>query len=681
MSDLTIPLSNPVQIFLTALIILLFAPLLMKRLHIPGIIGLIAAGALIGPHGLNLLQKSGGIELLSTAGMLYIMFLAGLEIDFNDFKKNYRNGLLFGVLTFFCPILIGIGLTYYVLGLSFYAALITGSMVGTHTLVSYPIVRKLGLSRTQTVATATAGTFIADTAVLLVVAVVVAAQKGELSGFFWGQLIVSIALFGIAIVWGFPLISRYFMRYIASDDITQYLFILTMIFLAGFLAQLADLEPIIGSFLAGFALNRIIPHTSVLMDKITFAGNLFIPFFLLSVGMVVNINGLFDGPQTLLVALIIILSSQLGKFLAAFFSGKILRYNILQRNLLFGLSNAHAAATMAVILVGHRRQLLSDEIINGAVLLIPISCLISTLVAEHYGRKIAAEVNQNKLPEWNNTPEKILVPVANPHTIQPLFELALMLKPTQTNEEVYAISITIESENAEKDVALNRQLLGETLQKMGVAGQNIKAQVKIDNNISVGILRAIYELPATEIIMGWNDKHKATDKIFGTIINILSHKTGRMILVPHLIAPPADIKQIMVMFPVNAEVEQGFVRWLRVAHTLAWQTKANLRFLGPKNTLDKVKYIINSLKQQANVYYTTQDHYEQYLSQSAADFAASDMLMIVTARPHTASFTHHLLQLPAILTHNCMHTNFMLVYPEQGDLLQNNKTIFSDVAT
>lgn len=683
----THPLSNPVQIFLLALVLLLFAPLLAKRLRLPGIIGLIAAGVVVGPHGLNWLQKSGGIELLSTTGMLYIMFLAGLEIDFNDFKKNYRNSLLFGALTFIFPITIGISLAYYWLGFEFYAALLLGSMVGTHTLVSYPIVRRLGISRTEVVATAAGGTFITDTAVLLFVAVVVAAHKGELSALFWLKLCTSIALFGLAIIGIFPLLSRWFLRYIALDDTTQYIFILTMVFLAGFLAQLAGLEPIIGSFLAGFVFNRLIPHRSVLMDKIIFGGNIFIPFFLLSVGMIVNLNGLFEGSKALFIILAIIFSSQMGKWLAAFSTQKLLKYDVKQRNLLFGLSNAHAAAAIAVILVGYQQKLLGEEAINSAVLLIPVSCLISTLVAEHYGRKIAQQTNDSPhaadaLTNSHLPTEQILVPVANPDTIRPLFELALLLKKNEQTADsiVYALSIVIESPTAEKEINQKRLLLQTAIQQLGTAGQSIKATTKIDNNISAGILRATYELSATEIILGWNDKENAANKIFGSITQILPQKTGKMILIPHLVFSLNTLQQIVVLMPKNAELEQGFVRWIRTLHNLAKQTAAGLRFWGHKSALDKAAYVVKNLKQYVSTYFTLHENYEQHLPQFAPDFNAGDLLVLITARPHSTSYNHHLDQVPHILIRHYAHINFILLYPEQADLTDNHQeTIFAEM--
>ena len=397
-----LPLSNPVLIFALILFIILLAPILMGKIKIPGIVGFIIAGVIVGPYGLNLLKKNSAIELFSTIGLLYIMFIAGIELDMAEFKKKKHKSLVFGFLTFSIPILIGFPVCYYLLDYTLITSLLTSSMFATHTLVAYPIVSRYGISKNEAVAVSVGGTILTDTAVLILLPVIMGAKNDGLSIEFWLQLMASLTAFFLIMFLFIPPIAKWFFAR-KSEKTSHYVFVLLIVFLSAFLAQLAGVEPIIGAFVAGLALNRSVQQSPVLMNKIDFVGKaIFIPFFLISVGMLVDLRVLFRGAEAIIVAASLTIVAIAGKWLAAFFTQKIFNYSAAQRDLVFGLSNAHAAATLAIILVGYKAQIIDDNILNGTIILILITSVAASFATERASRKIVQaeeKANVNLMPE------------------------------------------------------------------------------------------------------------------------------------------------------------------------------------------------------------------------------------------------------------------------------------------
>lgn len=386
-SPFTLPLENPVALFLLLLLILLAVPPLMNRLRLPAIGGFILAGILAGPYGLHLLARNHAMELLSAVGLLYIMFLAGLQLDRRGFRRKRNRSLIFGALTFALPVLLGFPVCYYLLHLQLPAALLTTIMFATHTLVAYPIVSRFGITHNEAVAVAAGGTILTDTAVLLIFSVIIGAQHGQLGMAFWLHLFSYGSAFLLIMLWLVPKLTAWLLPQLKGD--TPFIYILAVVFLAGFLSQLTGLEPIIGAFIAGLVLNRFVPMGSALMDRVSFTGNaLFIPFFLVSVGMLVDLHVLFHGMSALLVAGSLAIVALAGKWLAAWCSQRLFRYNHLQRRLLFGLSSSHAAATMAIILAGYQAGILDTDVLNGTILLILVTCLVALLVTERAAKQL-----------------------------------------------------------------------------------------------------------------------------------------------------------------------------------------------------------------------------------------------------------------------------------------------------
>jgi Kef-type K+ transport system membrane component KefB len=317
-----LPLEDPILKFLLILFIILVTPIFLNLIRVPHLLGLIIAGAIIGPNGIGLLTRDSSIILSGTAGLLYIMFLAGLEIDMGDFKKNSGKSLVFGLYTFLIPMSIGTLVGVYILNFGIYTSVLLASLFASHTLITYPLVSKLGIAKNQAVNITVGGTMITDTLALLVLAVIVGMTTGEVNAEFWTRLSLSILAFALIVMLVFPLIARWFFKKF-DENVTQYVFVLVMVYIGAVLAELAGIEAIIGAFLAGLSLNRLIPHTSPLMNRIEFVGNaIFIPIFLIGVGMLIDYRVFFNDFETIKVALVISVVATIGKFLAAWLTQK-----------------------------------------------------------------------------------------------------------------------------------------------------------------------------------------------------------------------------------------------------------------------------------------------------------------------------------------------------------------------
>ena len=409
------PVTEPTWIFLGVLCIVLFAPLLFNKLRMPHIIGMILAGLLIGPNGLNIIERDDSFELFGKVGLYYIMFLASLEINMQEMKQAKGGALLMGLAVFVIPIALGMVSNRYVLKYSFIASLLLASMYASYTLISYPIVARYGLSRLRCVNFVVGGTIITDTLTLFVLAVVAGTFTGEASVWFVLLMLVKLLLIVGIIIWFFPRIARYFFRKY-NDSVIQYIFVLAMLFLGAGLMELAGMEGILGAFITGLVLNRLIPHSSPLMRRIDFVGNaIFIPYFLIGVGMMIDIRVLFNGGNSLVVAAVMVVTALTGKWLASFLVAKVYGMSGGERNLMFGLSTSQAAATLAAAIVGHGiiladgSRLLNDDVLNGTILLILVTCIVSSIVADRASRKLVVSGDVLDTPATNPS-KKTLVP-------------------------------------------------------------------------------------------------------------------------------------------------------------------------------------------------------------------------------------------------------------------------------
>lgn len=661
---LSLPIQDPVLIFSIVLFIILLAPLLLNKIKVPSIMGLIIAGMLIGPYGFNILERDSSIILFGTVGLLYIMFLAGLDLDMNDFKKNKNRSMVFGFLTFIFPLGIGFLVCHYFLDYELLSSILVASMFATHTLVAYPLVSRLGITKNEAVTIAVGGTIITDTAVLLVLAIITGSAEGNLDMAFWIRLGVSILIFSMVVFWLFPIITRWFFKNVEGENSSQYIFVLALVFLSGFLAEVAGIEPIIGAFMAGLALNRLIPHTSPLMNRIEFVGNtIFIPFFLIGVGMLVDLKVLLNGTDALIVAGTLTVVAVAGKWLGAFFTQKIFRYTKNQRNLLFGLSSAHAAATLAVILIGYNLELIDDNVLNGTILLILITCLISSFVTENAGRKIAVE-ESGKIQVISEVVERILVPIANPTTIERLMDLAVMIKDPKSKEPIYPLAVVKDGEEAKEKVFNSIRMLEKAIVHASATDNQVQILTRVDLNIASGIIRAIKELMITEVVIGWSAKLRSTDRLFGTSLDNILHHTDQLTLVCKVKYPLNTIKRIIVLLPKNADREAGFQQWVNKIKVLSKQSGADVVFYGTPVCINKLGELMSKTKPDITARFFEFIDWVNFL-EVAKEAKEDDLLVIVSARRGTVSYQGNMENLPFQLAGSFKETSFIVLYPHQ----------------
>src|ERR1700739_1483193 len=495
-----IPFTNPVLILSLVLLIILFSPLIFRRFRIPGIIGLILAGVIIGPNTLHLIDKSTSFDLFSNTGLLYIMFLAGLEMDMHEFKLNRNKSIVFGGFTFFIPITIGFFVCTYVLQYSFWGALLLASMFSTHTLLSYPIVSNMGIVKNRAVQITFGGTIITDSAVLILLGVITNLSQGNFSPNYWIKLVFMIAVLITSVIYILPKVSRWFFRNLEGQGSSQYLFVLSMMFLAAFLADLAGVKAIVGAFLAGLAFNKVIAHNSVLMNRLVFIGNtFFISFFFISARMLVDLRLFFVSTKELAFAGILSGVALLTKYLAAQLTGFIYGYNKYERRIIYGLSASHAAATLAVIKVGFDIGLLDQHAVNGTIILILITCLVSSFVTERAARQIAITEKDTDI-KIRKRVERILIPIANPENLQRLMEFALLVKDEKSTEPIYPLTVVEDAEDANDRINSIKKAIDSITQQIVSADTKIEILKKVDLNIVDGIVRTAKAYGASDIV-------------------------------------------------------------------------------------------------------------------------------------------------------------------------------------
>lgn len=576
--------------FLILFVIVLLAPIIFNKIRIPSLIGLIIAGAVIGPYGVGLMLRDSNMIMLGNAGLLYIMFLAGIEIDVAEFRKNSAKSLVFGMLTFSIPMIIGTFAGLYLLNLTLVSSILLASMFASHTLVAYPIISKLGAGKNRAVTVAVGGTMITDTLALLVLAIIVSMNEGQVTPAFWTQMTLSLILFSLVVVFLFPFVGRWFFKKF-HDSTSQFIFVLTMIFLGGFLAELAGIEAIIGAFLAGLSMNRLIPHVSSLMNRIGFVGNaIFIPIFLISVGMLIDYQAFITGFETLKVAVVMTVVAILAKFLAAWATQKIYGYTKAERMLIFGLSNAQAAATLAAIMVGHRVGLLDDSILNGTIVMILVTCTVASFRAQKGAVEISLSEGMVK-EEEGNPDERILIPVANKDTLRDLIDLSLTIKSKANVDNVYALNIIKSTEATSETEKASEKLLEEAVMLGAGADTAIQPLQRYDMNVLNGILGVVKKYAITDIVMGLHVKQQISESFLGNLVEGVLNKCQSTLFVYKAIQPLGTIKRRLVIIPPNADREVGFSLWLSKIWNLGRNSGGKLSFYAANEILDTLRYV------------------------------------------------------------------------------------------
>ena len=658
------PFQNPVLVFAVILFIILLSPILLRKLKIPGIIGLIISGVIIGPHGLNVLEQNSAVKLFSTIGLLYIMFIAGLELDLKEFQRNKNKSLVFGFLTFMIPLVIGFPVCYYFLNYSFTASLLISSMFSTHTMVSYPIVSKFGISKNEAVAITVGGTILTDTAVLILLAIITSSNNGGLNLSFWIQLAISLSIFITIMFWIIPKITAWFFQKLESEKTSHYIFVLSVVFFAAFLAEIAGIEPIIGAFVAGLALNKLIPYSSTLMNRIEFVGqSIFIPFFLISVGMLVDVKVLLNGPTAVIIAVTLSVVALIGKWLAAASTSKIFRYSSDQRKLIFGLSSSHAAATLAVILVGFQTGIIDENALNGTILLILVTCLTATLITENASRRILTSEKEEpaiEYPVYNI--EQIMIPIANLDNMETLLEFAVFVKNKKSINPVTVLSVVPNNEEAEKNLRNARKNL-ESLVKLASANETkVNIIATLDHNIAGGIIRTSREIMSDTIMIGWPRKTGLIERFIETKTSLIISRTSKAIYICHFEHSLVGHKRLVLACPPLGELEHGFEIWLSRVSKLSKELSINIFcYCNEKSKVEIVEHL-KKLKINVAISFTNEfelsnlDLLHQYI-------LPDDLLIYIAARKTSVSHDNCMENIQEKLEKRFHTTSRIIIYP------------------
>ena len=677
-------IKDPTLIFFVVLLIILFAPIVMSKLRIPHIIGMVLAGVIIGEHGLNLLQRDISFEVFGQVGLYYIMFLAGLEMDLESIKKNSRRLIIFGLLTCLVPLTLTYVMSISILGYSAKASFLLGCIMASNTLVAYPIIGRYGLQSNSSVMLSVGSSMLSLFLALVMLAGLVGTFSKDSGLLFWLLFVVKFAAFCAGSILLIPRLARYFLRRY-SDAVMQYIFVISVMFLSAALSALIGLEGIFGAFFSGLILNRYIPHVSPLMNRTEFIGNaIFIPYFLIGVGMLINLNTLAQGAEIWGIVLLIAFFGTFGKALAAYISALLFRLTKAEGHMMFGLTSAHAAGAIAMVMVGRRLMmddgsaLTDDNMLNGVVIMILVTCIISTIMTERASQQIV--FNERALPDAQKPlqdDEKIMVCVKYPEIAPQLLELAQLTRNQKLKRELVALNVVYDGENSAKDREQGLQLL-ELLQRQASASEiQVQTQVRLATNIANGIKHAFRESGCSEIVMGMHVHTEVTKKFWGEFIQSLYNGLNRQILLMRFTQPLSTLRRIQVAVPSRAEFEPGFTRWLERLCRFAGQLDCRVQFHGREDSLTLIKQYINNQHPNVRAEYTQMSHWNE-LPNLASHIKNDNLLVVVTARKGTISYKTALDRLPDELTKYFSGTNLMIIFPDQYGNTKEEKMSFTE---
>lgn len=672
-----LPVSDPTLIFFVVLLVILFSPIVMGRLRIPHIIGMVLAGIVLGQYGLNILERDASFELFGSVGLYYIMFLAGLEMDMEGLKRNRSRVTSFGLLTFFTPLILTTGSCVWLLGYSPMASLLIGCLMASNTLVAYPIVGRYGLTRHVSSTLSVGGSMVSLFLALLVMAAVVNSFNSGAGWSFWLLFTVKLTAFCAGLIFAIPRLARWFLRKY-SDSVMQFIFTLAVMFLSAAMSDAVGLEGIFGAFFSGLVLNRFIPKVSPLMSRIEFTGNaLFIPYFLIGVGMLIDIRLLIESPAILWIVACITFFGTAGKAVAAYFSAWIFKLSVKIGTMMFGLTSAHAAGAIAIVMVGRSLPtgngtfLFNDEILNCVVIMILFACIISTLVTEHAARQLRLENMEEPEMTRPKNDEKILIPVKYPEYAENLISLATMMRNPKLRRELAALNVVYDDTNADRNREEGRRLLEHLQQEASAIDVPMATQIRIDTNIANGIRHAFKELQASEIIMGLHS-HKQNNKGFwGEFTQSLYNGLSCQIIIARIIQPLNTIRRVQVVVPSRAEYEPGFYRWLERLARMSANMECRIVFHGRNESLRLIEIYLGQNHPAVRAEYEPMMHWNE-LPELAGKVNEDHLLVIVTARKSTISYKNAMERLPDEVSKHFKSKTIMIIFPDQyGDRMDS----------
>lgn len=670
------PITDPTLIFFVVMLIILFAPIVMGKLRIPHIIGMVLAGVAVGRYGLNILVRDDSFELFGKVGLYYIMFLASLEMNIEGVRRNKGRFGVFGLLTFAVPFIMTYVACITVLHYSVLASLLLGCIMASNTLIAYPIVGRYGLQRKPSVTLSVGSSMISLLMALVSLAAIVAAYGGNTGVMFWLWFVGKFVGYCVLMAALIPRLARWFLRRY-SDAVMQFIFVMSMLFMSAALSEAVGLEGIFGAFVAGLILNRFIPHVSPLMNRIEFIGNaLFIPYFLIGVGMLINLRLLFAGGGIVGVVIMIVVFGTVGKAVAAYLAGWLFRLPVSSGNMMFGLTSAHAAGAIAMLMVGMKMEvepgvpLVTDDMLNGVVIMILFTCIISTIMTERAAQQIT--LRDKEMPEdttANESEEKVLIPMRYPEYAQRLVNLAMMMRSPKNTTQMVGLNVVYDDDDMPRKQEQGQRLLERMTQYAAAADIHMQTQVRVAANIANGIRHAYKEFRATEILIGMHMHPEVSQKFWGEFHQSLFNGLNSQIIMARLTQPLATIRRIQVAVPSRAQFEPGFYRWLERLCRLGCNLECHTEFFGREDVLPLIENYVLSRHHDMRVSYTRMAHWAEMPS-LAASISADNLFVVVTARKGTVSYKNALEFLPDEITRHFSGSNIMIIFPDQhGDAM------------
>lgn len=676
------PITNPTLIFLVVLLVILAAPIVMGKLRIPHIIGMVLAGVMLGKYGFDILERDKSFEILGKVGLYYILFLASLEMDMEGLKKNMRRIGVFGMLTFLIPASMMYLVGIFILQYHHSTSLLLSCIMASNTLIAYPIVARYGLQRKPSVTLSVGGSMLSLLLSLVVLAALEAAQDKTVDILFWFLFLAKFIVYCMIVILIIPRLSRWFLRRY-SDAVMQYIFVMSMMFMSAALSEAVGIDGIFGAFMAGLILNRYIPRLSALMNRIEFIGNaLFIPYFLIGVGMLINVRLLFDGGNIIWIVLCFVFFGTFGKAVAAYVACIGFRMPLSSGHMTFGLTCAHAAGAIAMVMVGMETEIapgvsmVNDDILNGVVMMILFTCVISTIITEQSAQRIVLR-DKDIVPDngGRNDDEKFLIPVKYPEYANNLINLGILMRNTKLNRGLIALNVVYDDENMRVNQEKGQRLLEQVTLYAAGSDVRMQTQVRIAANIANGIKHAFKEFRASEIIIGMHTHKEVSPKFWGEFHQSLFNGLSRQIIMARIMQPLNTARRIQVCVPSRAQFEAGFYRWLERLSRLADNLECRINFHGRKDTLELIAEYAHNRHPNMRAEYTEMLHWNE-LPKLAGTIAKDHIFVVVTARKGTISYKNAMDRLPDELTRYYSGTSMMIIFPDQfGDAM--DKMTFS----
>ncbi len=665
----TFPLEEPVLVFALAMVAFLIGPLAIRRLGLPGIVGILLFGVVLGPGGAGIVAHVNAIELLGTVGLVYLLFTVGLELDIRGLKADPQAATVFGLASFGFTFVVGILACIHLLGLGTWAAVLLSAVFASHTLLSYPIVNQYGITDNDAVTAVFGGILFTDTLALVVLAIAVGAVGGGLTVGLLASIAVSLAvLFGTVLLTVKP-VSRWFFRTFNEESYFEFLFVMVVIFAAAALAELLDLSPILGAFAAGLALNQLVSDGGPLRNRIEFVGNaFFIPFFLIHVGMLVDLHVLFDGPYTLFAAGTITGVMLLTKAVSAIGVGRLWGYDRNEVGTVFGLSIGQAAAALAITLVGHDVGLFGDAILNAVVLMLLVSAVISPVVTERYGNALALSREIGDGDGQLEDPNVMLVLSDDADRQRRLVELAFLFRADESTEPLHLLTVIQPNDDGKTEAAVaQRQAELDALREIGDEAEiPIGAETRVSRNVASGIVRGSLEVQADLVLLGWDGRRSIRNRIFGTIIDRVLELTRLPVLIARLGQPVNTTRQIHLVLPAGIEHHEGFFEAVHFAKKTADRVGAGVSVAPVGATEREFERLYGLVEPSVDATFDPVSGWAALEDRLATHADADDLVVVISPRRGDVGWDPALRGLPGTLSALPL-ASFVLIHPRQGD--------------